>query len=258
MKNRIINLFNRKGGDVLNVYFTAGHPELNDTTSIITALDHQGVDLVEIGMPYSDPMADGETIQNSSQRALKNGMTLSLLMEQITTLRQSSNIPIIIMGYYNQMMQYGEERFLQEASEAGVDGLIIPDLPMDVYAKQYKNLFEKYNVTMSFLITPETSDDRIRMADELSNGFLYVVSKSSITGSSSTISDRQKAYFNHINSLDLNTPRLIGFGIHDKTTYDTACEYAQGAIIGSAFIRALEANGKLEEKIGQFIGGVRS
>ncbi len=258
MKNRIINLFDSKGGDVLNVYFTAGHPELNDTAKIITALDSQGVDLVEIGMPYSDPMADGETIQNSSQKALKNGMTLSLLMEQITTLRKSSDIPIIIMGYYNQMMQYGEERFLQEASEAGVDGLIIPDLPMDVYAKQYKNLFEKYNITMSFLITPETSDHRIRMADELSTGFLYVVSKSSITGSSSTISDRQKAYFNHINSLDLKTPRLIGFGIHDKATYDTACEYAQGAIIGSAFIRALEAEGGLEEKIGKFIGRVRS
>lgn len=257
MKNRIIDLFERKGGDVLNVYFTAGHPELDDTASIISALDSQGVDLVEIGMPYSDPMADGETIQNSSQKALTNGMTLALLMKQITTLRKSSNIPIIIMGYYNQMIQYGEERFLQEASEAGVDGLIIPDLPMDVYADQYKDLFEKYNVTMSFLITPETSDDRIRKADKLSNGFLYVVSKSSITGSSSTISDRQKAYFNHINSLDLKTPRLIGFGIHDKTTYDTACEYAQGAIIGSAFIRALEREGGLKEKIDKFIGGVR-
>ncbi len=257
MKNRIIDLFERKGGDVLNVYFTAGHPELDDTASIISALDSQGVDLVEIGMPYSDPMADGETIQNSSQKALTNGMTLALLMKQITTLRKSSNIPIIIMGYYNQMIQYGEERFLQEASEAGVDGLIIPDLPMDVYADQYKDLFEKYNVTMSFLITPETSDDRIRKADKLSNGFLYVVSKSSITGSSSTISDRQKAYFNHINSLDLKTPRLIGFGIHDKTTYDTACEYAQGAIIGSAFIRALEGKGGLKEKIDKFIGGVR-
>ncbi len=257
MKNRIIDLFERKGGDVLNVYFTAGHPELDDTASIISALDSQGVDLVEIGMPYSDPMADGETIQNSSQKALTNGMTLALLMKQITTLRKSSNIPIIIMGYYNQMIQYGEERFLQEASEAGVDGLIIPDLPMDVYADQYKDLFEKYNVTMSFLITPETSDDRIRKADKLSNGFLYVVSKSSITGSSSTISDRQKAYFNHINSLDLKTPRLIGFGIHDKSTYDTACEYAQGAIIGSAFIRALEREGGLKEKIDKFIGGVR-
>jgi len=257
MENRIVDLFERKKSEVLNVYFTAGYPQLNDTVSIIKLLDELGVDLIEIGMPYSDPLADGETIQSSGQVALKNGMSLAVLMQQIQTARESSSIPIIIMGYYNQMMQYGEERFLKAAHEAGVDGLIIPDLPMDVYEDRYSDLFDRYNLTMSFLITPETSDERVHQADGLSSGFLYVVSKSSITGSSSKISDRQKAYFNHINSLSLKTPRLIGFGIHNKATYDTACQYAQGAIIGSAFIRALNNDHELSTNITSFIRGIR-
>lgn len=257
MSNRIEELFKNKAGNILNVYFTAGHPKLEDTIEIINTLADLDVDLIEIGMPYSDPMADGETIQNSSQKALKNGMNLKLLLNQIKEVRKWTSVPLIIMGYFNQMLQYGEERFLQEASEAGVDGLIIPDLPIDVFKRDYKMLFEKYNVTMSFLITPETSDQRIKEADETGSGFLYVVSKSSITGSSSSISDRQKAYFNHINSLQLKTPRLIGFGIHNKDTYETACDYSQGAIIGSAFIRALEKEGTLSEKISHFINKIR-
>lgn len=257
MENRIVELFKKKPSEILNVYFTAGHPELNDTVDIIRCLDDAGVDLVEIGMPYSDPMADGETIQNSSQIALKNGMNLATLMAQVTEVRKHTQIPLIIMGYYNQMMQYGEERFLKTAHEAGVDGLIIPDLPMYVYEEKYKALFEQYGMTMSFLITPETSDERVRQADHLSDGFLYVVSKSSITGSASDISSSQETYFNHINSMKLQTPRLIGFGIHDKQTYDTACAHANGAIIGSAFIRALEGDGSLKEKIERFVGRIR-
>lgn len=255
--NRIQSLFQTKKGGILNVYFTAGHPDLNDTVRVVKKLNELGVDLVEIGMPYSDPMADGETIQNSSQKALINGMTLSLLMDQIKVIREEVEIPIIIMGYLNQMMQFGEEEFLQKAQEVGVDGLIIPDLPMAVYEEQYKEMFERYNQTISFLITPETSDTRIRKADNLTTGFLYVVSKSSITGSSNKISDRQKAYFEHINSLNLESPKMIGFGIHNKDTFQTANVYAQGAIIGSAFIRAIEQKMDLEENIDNFIRSIR-
>lgn len=255
--NRITELFDRKRTNILNVYFTAGHPLLNDAPEIIRILDELGVDLVEVGMPYSDPLADGTTIQNSSQQALKNGMKLDILMDQIAAVRKDSQIPIILMGYYNQMMQYGEEQFLHRAKEAGVDGLIIPDLPMDVFEEEYQEMFEQYDLAISFLVTPETSDRRINQADTLSSGFLYVVSKSSITGSSGNITDRQKAYFNHLTSLDLKTPRLIGFGIHDKATYETACAYANGAIIGSAFIRAIESGGTLSENITRFIQSVR-
>lgn len=257
MDNRITNLFKKKSSEVLNVYFTAGHPSLNDTSTIVLNLERSGVDLVEIGMPYSDPMADGETIQNSSQKALKNGMTLSLLFDQIREIRKSSEIPVIIMGYFNQMIQYGEEKFLVEAKEAGVDGLIIPDLPMDVYAEDYEVLFHKYNLSISFLITPETSNLRIQKADRLSNGFIYVVSKSSITGSAKDLSAAQLAYFERIDSLNLETPRLIGFGIHDRATFQMACKYSSGAIIGSAFIRALgKSDGNVKEAVEAFISKI--
>lgn len=257
MRNRITQLFEKKREGILNVYFTAGHPNLEDTVDIVRLLHQQGVDLIELGMPYSDPLADGQTIQQSSQKALTNGMTLATLIAQIKEIRNHTDVPMIAMGYFNQMMQYGEERFLSELSEAGIDGLIIPDMPMYVYKEQYRDLFEKYHLTISFLITPETSDERIALADELSSAFIYVVSKSSITGSSDTISDRQKAYFDHIISKNLKSPRLIGFGIHDKATYDVACAHAHGAIIGSAFIRALETEGDLEERIHRFISKIR-
>ncbi|MEL6390622.1 MAG: tryptophan synthase subunit alpha [Bacteroidota bacterium] len=257
MSNRIQALFAGKSKDVLNVYFTAGHPQLEDTKEIIQALDDNGVDLIEVGLPYSDPLADGETIQNSSQQALQNGITLDKIMDQIAEVRETTDIPLVQMGYYNQMMQYGFERFLERASEAGVDGLIIPDLPMHEYEERFQALFEKHGLVMSFLITPETEDDRIRQADRLSSGFLYVVSKSSITGSASDLSDAQQNYFERIDALDLDSPRLIGFGIHDKKTYDQACENANGAIIGSAFIRALEQDGNIPEKVERFIEGVR-
>jgi len=257
MSNRIKELFQNKKEGILNVYFTAGHPQLEDTVEIVKQLSDNGVDLIELGMPYSDPLADGKTIQESSQTALANGMTLSTLISQIREIRSHTNTPMIAMGYFNQMMQYGEEKFLSELSDAGIDGLIIPDMPMYVYKEEYAALFDKYNLTISFLITPETSNERIQLADELSSAFIYVVSKSSITGSADEISDKQRAYFNHINSLNLSSPRLIGFGIHNKATYDVACDYAQGAIIGSAFIRALDGDGNLKDKIHGFISQVR-
>ncbi len=257
MENRLTSLFNDKSSDILNVYFTAGHPALEDTATIIQYLSDAGVDLIEVGVPYSDPMADGETIQRSSSIALKNGMTLQTLFRQIKTARAEVSLPLILMGYYNQMLQYGIERFLQDCQESGVDGLIIPDLPMGIYERDYQELFDQYNVKMTFLITPETTEDRIRQADALSSGFIYMVSKSSITGSASDISDSQQAYFERIAAMDLKSPRLIGFGIHDKSTYQTACANSHGAIIGSAFIRALEGDDSLENKVKGFIGKIR-
>ncbi len=252
--NRIKTLFKRKNKNILNVYFTAGHPDLNDTVKIAEALSKNGVDLIELGMPYSDPLADGLTIQQSSTKALKNGMTLDILFNQVAEFRKNYETPLILMGYLNQVMQYGKERFIKKCKHVGIDGLILPDLPMDIYETEYQHLFEKNDLSISFLITPQTSERRVRMADELSTGFIYVVSQSSITGSTGIISEVQQAYFDRINAMDLSSPRLIGFGIHNRETYDIACANANGAIIGSAFIRALEGEGKYEEKIGGFIG----
>ncbi len=255
--NRLESLFSNKYKEILNVYFTAGHPTKDATQDIIYALEQNGVDLIEVGIPYSDPMADGETIQKSSAIALSNGMNLSLLFQQVKDSRRRSNVPIVLMGYYNQMLQFGIEKFLKQCQLSGVDGLIIPDLPMSIYKNEYIDLFDKYDVKISFLITPETSDERIRLADELSNGFIYVVSKSSITGTSSNIDDAQKHYFERIEKMKLNTPRLIGFGIHDKKTYQTACNHSQGAIIGSAFIRTLNGSSDISKTISEFINRIR-
>ena len=239
MTNRLTTLFATKKRDILNIYFTAGYPELESTVTIIRSLAEAGADLIEIGMPYSDPMADGETIQQSSMQALQNGMTLKVLFEQIAEARELTQIPLVLMGYFNQVMQYGMERFVEAASAAGVDGLILPDLPAYEYQRDFRELAEAAGLQVSFLITPQTSDARIREIAASSTGFLYVVSSSSITGGSSEISDRQRAYFDRIAALRLDNPKLIGFGISDAATFRTACEYFEGAIIGSAFIRAL-------------------
>ena len=258
MDNRLDALFARKEGGILNVYFTAGHPELESTPKIILALEKNGVDLIELGMPYSDPMADGPTIQDSSQKALANGMTVDRLFSQVAEVRKTSEVPLIVMGYLNQMIQYGKEKFLSRAAEVGIDGLIIPDLPMELFEKNYKEQFDKYSIRKTFLITPETSEERIKKISSLSKGFIYMVSKSSITGSSSEITDSQTSYFQRIKNLNLSNPKLIGFGIHDKSTYQTACENSNGAIIGSAFIRALE-NGQtdIENAVADFIRSIR-
>jgi len=256
--NRITQLFNNKKSDILNVYFTAGYPELNNTGTIIHGLESAGVDLIELGMPYSDPMADGPTIQESGSLALKNGMTVDLLFNQVEEVRKTSQVPLILMGYFNQVMQYGDDKFFKRCAEVGVDGLILPDMPLHVYERDYKSLFESLGLTVSFLITPQTPDDRIRKIDELTNGFIYVVSSYAITGAKSGIQPYQIDYFKRINDMNLSNPRLIGFGISDNETFTIACEHAAGAIIGSAFIRALGADGDLEEKVRGFIGSIRN
>jgi tryptophan synthase alpha chain len=242
-----------KQKNVLNVYFTAGHPTLESTEIIIKALAENAVDLIELGMPYSDPLADGPTIQKSSEIALQNGQSISNIFQNVRNIRKTHDIPIILMGYFNQMLQYGAEKFIADAHESGIQGLIIPDMPMEIYERDYKDLFQKYQMEISFLITPMTSDERIRQADRLSSAFLYIVSQSSITGKQGGISEEQLAYFNRIKSMNLESPSLIGFGIHDKTTRNIANQYSNGAIVGSAFIRILEDAKNLPNAIKTFI-----
>ncbi len=260
--NRLSQLFKDKKQDILNVYFTAGYPKREDTEGIISALENEGVDLIELGMPYSDPLADGPTIQESGTKALENGLTLKVLFEQVKKVRQKSEIPLILMGYYNQVMQFGDEKFFKLCAEVGVDGLILPDLPLEVYEQKYQKLLADLDIKMSFLITPQTPPDRIRKIDKLSTGFIYVVSSYAITGAKTGITPEQIEYFKRIEKMKLKNPRLIGFGISDKTTFETACAHANGAIIGSAFIRALgkaDTEGlDLNTAIHNFISGVKA
>ncbi|HMQ50361.1 MAG TPA: tryptophan synthase subunit alpha [Saprospiraceae bacterium] len=255
--NRIVQVIQQKQRNLLNVYFTAGYPALNDTETIILSLEKAGVDLVEVGMPYSDPLADGPTIQQSGQQAIQNGMTLPLLFEQIQSLRRHSSIPLMLMGYYNQVMQYGEAAFIKRCTQVGIDGLILPDLPLDEYETGLKPLVEAANLAIAFLITPQTPLERIHRVDALSQGFIYMVSSASITGTQAGLSESQLAYFEKINALNLKTPRLIGFGIHNRETFATACQYAQGAIVGSAYIRTLEQAADIETATQDFISGLR-
>lgn len=255
--NRLKRLFKEKNKNVLNLYFTAGYPKLNDTEEIVLALEKAGVDMIEIGIPYSDPLADGPTIQASGMQALENGMTLPLLFDQIKTLRQKTDIPLILMGNFNQIMQFGEEKFIAACVEAQVDGVILPDLPVFEYETYYKDLFEKAGIYMSFLISPQTSPERIHKIDELTHSFIYMVSSAAITGAKSGISDGQLAYFNRINDMKLKNPRLIGFGISNHETYSTACQYANGAIIGSAFIRVLKDADNIPLAVEKFVQMVR-
>lgn len=251
--NRINKLFQEKQSDILNIYFTAGYPNLEDTETIILALEKSGADLIELGMPYSDPLADGPTIQESGQVAIANGMTLNVLFEQVKSVRTKSEIPLVLMGYFNQVMQFGEERFFKKCAEVGIDGLILPDLPMDVYESDYAAMLAEHGLNISFLITPQTSEERIRKTDDLSSGFVYMVSRSSITGAKSGIEEQQLNYFNRIEAMNLKTPKLIGFGISSNETFRTACQYANGAIIGSAFIKALAEEGSIEPIVNDFV-----
>ena len=228
---------------LLSIYFSAGFPNLDDTVSIIQDLEKSGVDMIEIGLPFSDPLADGPTIQDSSTKALKNGMTSELLFEQLKDIRSTVQMPLIIMGYFNPMLQYGVEAFCAKCKEIGIDGLIIPDLPVDVYHEQYKETFEKYGLINVFLITPQTSDERIRYIDSISNGFIYMVSTASVTGSQSGFGPEQTDYFKRIADMKLDNPQIVGFGISNQDTFDQATEYSKGAIIGSAFIKHLASNG---------------
>ena len=253
--NKLRAKINEKNERVLNVYFTAGHPTLDSMPHIAGALEEAGADIIELGMPYSDPLADGPTIQKSSEVALSNGMNLNTLFAQVKETTSSISIPVILMGYYNQLLQYGTERFLDKAAEVGVSGLIIPDLPLYEYEELYQKDFYDRQLGMSFLISPMTSDERILQAGRLSSGFLYVVSQSSITGKTSEITNSQHDYFNKVNHMGLEAPRLIGFGIHDKATFDIACQYSNGAIVGSAFIRALEKDAS-KKGINTFISSI--
>lgn len=237
---------------VLSVFYTAGFPNLNDTESIAIALEAAGADLIEIGIPFSDPVADGPTIQASNKQALDNGMTLELLLKQVVSIRSKVKLPIVLMGYLNPVMQYGVERFFKDASAAGVDGLILPDLPLDEFS-QYEALTNSLNLSVSFLISPTTSETRIRKIDALSSGFIYAVSASSTTGAKDEFSAEQMAYFQKLKSLRLNNPFLIGFGISNSKTYTQACTHAAGAIVGSSFINQLSTSKNLEADIRQFV-----
>lgn len=228
---------------ILSIYFSAGYPNLNDTVQIIQDLEKNGVDMIEIGLPFSDPLADGPTIQASSTQALHNGMTTQVLFDQLKDIRKTVNIPLVIMGYFNPMLQYGVEKFCATCAEIGIDGLIIPDLPVDVYADEYKAIFEQYGLKNIFLITPQTSDERIHFIDSVSDGFIYMVSSASVTGSSAGFGNTQKAYFQRIAQMNLKNPQVIGFGINNAETFQQATQFAKGAIIGSAFITYLKENG---------------
>lgn len=240
--NRIQNKL-KENKKLLSIYFTAGYPSLNNTATIIQDLEKSGVDMIEIGLPFSDPLADGPTIQASSTQALKNGMTTDVLFKQIKEIRKSVSIPLIIMGYFNPILQYGVDAFCKKCQEIGIDGLIIPDLPVDVYHDEYKTTFEKYGLINVFLITPQTSVERIHFIDSVSNGFIYMVSSASVTGSQSGFGDEQTAYFKRIANMNLKNPQIIGFGISNNETFTQATQYAKGAIIGSAFIKHLANEG---------------
>ncbi|MFN4764457.1 tryptophan synthase subunit alpha [Gillisia sp. Q332] len=240
---------------LLSIYFTAGYPKLEDTIKIIKDLETSGVDFLEIGLPFSDPLADGPTIQESSTQALKNGMTTNKLFDQLKDIRETVKIPLIIMGYFNPMLQFGVEKFCQKCQKAGIDGLIIPDLPVDVYNEEYKAIFEKYRLLNIFLITPQTSEERIRFIDSVSGGFIYMVSSASVTGSTKGFGEDTKAYFKRIAAMNLKNPQIIGFGINDKETFNQATEFAAGAIIGSAFVNYITAYGT--NKTASFIKEIR-
>lgn len=254
-------LFSSKS-DILSIFFTAGYPQLNSTVPVLHALQKAGADLVEVGMPFSDPIADGETIQQSSSVALKNGMRLQVLFEQLAEARAAGvTLPLVLMGYINPVLQFGMERFCQQCEAVGIAALILPDLPMFEYQSQYKPLLSRYGLSNIFLVSPQTSEARIAEIDEQSEAFIYLVSSNAITGAKKGISDQQKEYFVRIKSLKLRNPQLIGFGIGDAESFATACRYSSGAIVGSAFIKALAAVAdqpeKLEQQVVQFVQGLR-
>jgi tryptophan synthase alpha chain len=240
---------------LLSIYFTAGYPALDDTVKIIQDLEKNGVDMIEIGLPFSDPLADGPTIQESSTSALKNGMTTEVLFRQLSDIRETVSIPLIIMGYFNPMLQYGVEAFCRKCQEIGIDGLIIPDLPVDVYHEEYQAIFEKHDLINVFLITPQTSEERIRFIDSVSNGFIYMVSSANVTGSKSGFGNTQTEYFQRIAALSLANPQIVGFGIKDSETFQQATKNSNGAIIGSAFIKHLTENGV--DSIPDFVSKIR-
>ncbi len=255
--NRISALFSKATEPILNVYTTAGFPHLEDTMTVLNALQAGGVDIIEVGMPYSDPVADGETIQLSNQAALEQGMSVAHLFEQLKDMRQTITVPVLLMGYINPVLQYGVEAFCAKCAEVGVDGLILPDLPMVEYEASYKAIFEKYGLYNILLITPQTNDERIRHIDSVSNGFIYMVSSASTTGAKTGISAIQETYFDRIAQMNLKNPRLIGFGISDHESFIKASKNASGAIIGSAFVKMIAQAKDLQAEIIDFVQSIK-
>jgi tryptophan synthase alpha chain len=267
--NRINKLFETRSGNMLSIYFTAGYPDRDDTTGIIRSLAQAGADMVEIGIPFSDPMADGPVIQQSSERALKNGMSLKLLFHQLKDIRKAVDIPLLLMGYLNPVMQYGMEKFCQDCATTGIDGVILPDLPLEVFQgnpgilpydhhhNNMQHLFAVHNLYNIFLVSPQTSEARIRMIDENSRGFIYMVSSSSTTGARSDFLPEQISYFERIRAMKLANPAMIGFGITNRENFRKVCHYAQGAIIGSAFVKMLGEKGFSQNMIRGFIESIK-
>lgn len=255
--SRIEELFKKKRKKILNVYCTAGFPHLEDTLAVMKALQQHGADMIELGMPYSDPLADGPVIQHSSAMALRNGMTIKKLFEQLKGFRKEISIPVLLMGYMNPILQYGFEQFCSDASAVGIDGLIVPDLPEFEFESEYGTIIRKHGLDFVFLVTPETSEDRVKKLDKLSNGFLYAVSSSSTTGKDKNLADAGN-YLQGLKALTSKNPVLVGFGIRDRQTFEAACEHANGAIIGTAFIKALENNNSVNEATKNFLSQIIS
>jgi len=255
--NRIDKLFRDRKNEILSVYFTAGYPNLDSTAGIIKALSNSGADMIEIGMPFSDPIADGPVIQQSNQKALQNGISLKLLFQQLSDIRDEVGIPLLLMGYLNPMMQFGIEKFCAQCERIGIDGVILPDLPPRIYMEEYLNIFDKYKLYNILLITPQSSKERIAYIDKISRGFIYMVSSSSVTGSREGFSDDQMSYFKRVSEMKLANPCLIGFGISNHKTFVDAGKFARGGIIGSAFVKTLGKEGDSVEIVRKFIIGIR-
>ncbi len=256
--NRIGDLFEKAEGKVLSMFTTAGYPQLDDTLRVCKALQDAGVEMIELGFPFSDPLADGPTIQRSNERALQNGMSLSVLFEQLQGLRPAIRVPVLLMGYLNPVLQYGPERFCASCAEVGIDGLILPDLPIDEYCERYQSMFADYGLRSVFLITPQTPPERIRRLDGLATGFLYVVSVASVTGSKLAVDDSRKQYFQRIHEMKLSSPTMVGFGIHDRLSFEDSTALLRGGILGSALLQALEKSNDIESDVRAFVHAIRS
>lgn len=247
--NRINQLFQTQDKNILSIYFCAGHPTLDSTANTIKTLARKGIHMIEVGIPFSDPMADGPVIQDAATKALQNGMSLKTLFSQLEGIRNEVSIPLILMGYLNPIMHFGFDAFCQRCVETGIDGVIIPDLPFKDYLEEYKPIADKYDLRIIMLITPETSDERIRFIDDNTDGFIYMVSSAAITGAQKEFDNAKQAYFSRINSMNLKHPRMIGFGISNKQTLEAAQSNASGAIIGSKFVQLYEQTGDPEQAI---------